>query len=178
MLFAGVLTSTFGVCHEASRWFASEDGHMLRDHDQLRSHVVRDRPLHDSPAVAVNDDGEVAPADRRAQVGDILSPCLVRGRRREVPRDDVIGDWELMRWVGRCLESSRARAGKAVLSRDPRDPLASDTFAFRNQLAVDARAPVGHQPLLVNRLDVRSQTPARPGTDGLVVDRPSIESRR
>jgi hypothetical protein len=59
------------------------DRHVERSQDQLRSHVLGNRPTHDLAAEGIQDHGKEQETRRGRDIGDVGDPEPVRGIRRE-----------------------------------------------------------------------------------------------
>jgi hypothetical protein len=95
---------------------------------------------NDTAGEEVEHDGEVEPALRRPDVGDIRPPLLVRAVRREVLRHKVRGYRPSMFAVRRALEAPLLSRDQLVLAHQPSRAVSPDLMAFIYEIAVHAGA--------------------------------------
>ena len=72
-----ILAAAIRMEKAAWRRIAEAHCHIERPDCQILLHSVTDRPAHNAAAMQIEDDGEVEPALRRPDIGDIASPLLV-----------------------------------------------------------------------------------------------------
>src|SRR5580704_3451262 len=73
-----------------SWWTTAPDGHLESIDHEIRTHVVGDRPAHDSAAEGVEDHGQVGLAGLGRMLGDAHDPQTVRFFGIEGPLDQVV----------------------------------------------------------------------------------------
>ena len=116
-------------------------------HDQrvcheLRGHSGLHRPADDSPRVQVEHRGDVQPAFRRPEVGEVGDPFLVRRVRLELAVQNVLGQPGALARVLRQSATPRPRPQR-LTSHQPFHPMQSAAFAQGEQVMPDPPRPVG-----------------------------------
>ena len=139
------------------RGVASHQSPAERLDGKVALQAVTRGPADDPSREEVEHDGEVEPALRRPDVGDIGPPLLVRAVRREVLRHEIgrlrgsesdPGDRFPERrpgmfTVGRAFEAPLLPRDQPVLAHQPRRAMPHDLMALVDELAVHARAAIG-----------------------------------
>jgi hypothetical protein len=86
---AGILATPVGMMNQSRPRLPAEPRHGQRVDRNVRRHSGFQRPTDDFPVKQIENDGQVEPAFRRPDVGQIGCPDLVRCARREVPIEPV-----------------------------------------------------------------------------------------
>ncbi len=126
------------------RWPAPPDGHLEGVDDELRAHVIGDRPAHDPAAERVEDDGQVGLAVLGRVLGDIHHPQAIRLGGIEGPLDQVIGGLSTEVPTGAAAPAPPVNAGNLRLAHQAFDPFARAANVLAEfQLGVDPRQAIG-----------------------------------
>ena len=106
---------------------SASQGHPERVEDEVGTHVVRELPADDHPAVDVDHEREEDRAFPAAEVGEIDAPELVGPGRLEVALDEVRRPARVTVWDGRPPRFPASfRALDLVSAHQPLHPAAAD----------------------------------------------------
>src|SRR4051812_39567499 len=159
------------------------DRHRQRGGCEFDLHMIPHGPTDDLPAEEIHDGRQIQPPLRGRNVGDIGEPDPVRGFRREVARDQVWCDRQVVTTVGGAHPARRRHDGAdTVPAHQPLDPAAADVTALLAQDGMDAGAAVASAAVLMDPPD-RSQergigggtSAHRPITPGIIAGRRDLE---
>ena len=112
-------------------------------------------PADDATREEVQNDGEVEPALRRPDAGDVGPPLPVRAIRREVLRHEIGRNGPGVLAVRRALEAPLLTRDQPVLAHQPRCAMPPDLMALVDEVAVHARAAIGAVRQREGRADMR-----------------------
>jgi hypothetical protein len=142
VLLAGVGAALVRVVEQVSVRAAPSERHVERLHRDMAVVHRAEGPADDEPREQVEDDREVQLALRRAQLGGVPNPSLVRPLGREVAREQILSHRLPVVAVGGVLEPPLRPAHQPLLLHQPDDSLAAHLDALLLQRAVDSWAPV------------------------------------
>src|SRR5438034_1239751 len=152
------LRAAIGVRDQPDLWSAQAVGHLERVEREFGAHMRRELPADDPPAVAVEDEREIAEAVPGADVGQVGDPLLVRPGRCEVTLQEVAGP------LNRSLVGDRRPfLGAAELALEPvlahhaGDLVAADLDLAPAQFFPGLAGAVNAAAAAAGRLDLREQ---------------------
>jgi hypothetical protein len=146
------------VCDQPLAGSAQAVGHLERVEAELGAHVGGELPADDQPAVAVEDEGQVAEAVPGPEVGEVADPLLVRRRRGEVALQQVAS--LLCRGLVGDRRSALAAAQLAldpVLAHHAGDLVATDVDSAPAQLEPGLAGAVDAPVAAARGLDLAEQ---------------------
>lgn len=152
---AGILASPVGVMNQSGCRLPAEPRHgQCIDHD-VRRHPRLQGPADDFPVEQIENDGQVEPAFRCPDVGQVGCPDLVRRCRREVPVQPIRRHRQAVLRVRRRLEAPLVPGTDTVLAHEAFDTLLARRQASTPDFLGHSRAAVGALELGVDGPDQR-----------------------
>jgi hypothetical protein len=132
--------------------------HIQRTDRQIAFHPVADGAANDTAGIQVEYDREIQPTFPCPDVGDITSPLLVRGIRREILIQQIRRDIEGVIAVRRDFRFTSSDNLDPVLTHQTADSAMPDWLAQVPQLFRHARAPITLQaePMLLTDMSQKT----------------------
>jgi putative transposase len=154
-----VLRSAVGMMDQPRGGVASHQSTAQGFDREVALQAVTRGPTDDAPREEVQHDGEVKPALRRPNVGNVRTPLPVRSVRCEVLRHKIGGDGPGMFTVRRPFEAPFLACNQLVLAHQACRAMPPDLMALVDEIAVHARAAIGPVRQREDRPDMRQIDP-------------------